>query len=76
LPAGRQFRYGCNFAILFPIWDRLFGTQYLGADLPATGVQSPVLATPAHADHFWAQQKDGLAGLFRAVKATLGSERS
>ena len=75
LPEGAQYRYGCNFAILFPVWDRLFGTQYLGEELPATGVQSPVLATPAHADHFWAQQKDGLAGLFRAVKASLGSER-
>ena len=75
LPEGAQYRYGCNFAILFPVWDRLFGTQYLGKELPATGVQSPVLAAPAHADHFWAQQKDGLAGLFRAVKASLGSER-
>lgn len=75
LPEGRQYRHGCNFAILFPIWDRLFRTQYLGDDLPATGVQSIILTTPAHADHFWAQQKDGIAGLFKAVKATLGSER-
>ena len=29
LPEGRQFRHGCNFAILFPIWDRLFGTQHM-----------------------------------------------
>ena len=72
LPPGRNFRFGCNFAILFPTWDRLFGTQYLGEELPATGVQSPTLAAPAHADHFWAQQRDGIAGLVKAVKATLG----
>lgn len=68
LPEGRQYRYGCNFAILFPIWDSLFGTQYLGAGLPATGVHSPLLASPAHADHFWTQQKDGLIGLIAALR--------
>ena len=75
LPEGQQYRYGCNFAILFPIWDRLFGTQYHGAGLPPTGVHSPALASPAHADHFWIQQKDGLVGLARALRATLWPER-
>ncbi|MGA8879330.1 MAG: hypothetical protein WB476_00530, partial [Azonexus sp.] len=75
LPDGRKYRYGCNFAILFPIWDRLFGTQYMGAGLPATGVRSPVLASPEHADHFWAHQKDGITGLVSALRATLWPER-
>ncbi|MGB4911714.1 MAG: sterol desaturase family protein [Candidatus Dechloromonas phosphoritropha] len=75
LPAGRQYRYGCNFAILFPIWDRLFGSQYLGAGLPATGVHSPALASPEHADHFWVQQKDGIIGLAAALKALLQPQR-
>ena len=70
LPEGRQFRHGCNFAILFPIWDRLFGTQHLASGLPPTGVHSPALASPARADHFWAQQKDGIAGLIKALRAT------
>lgn len=73
LPEGQQFRYGCNFAILFPIWDRLFGTQYLGAEQPATGVKSAILTAPEHADHFWAQQKDGINGLVKAVKTSLGT---
>jgi sterol desaturase/sphingolipid hydroxylase (fatty acid hydroxylase superfamily) len=34
LPDGRQYRFGCNFAILFPIWDQLFGTQYRGQSMP------------------------------------------
>ena len=70
LPEGRKFRHGCNFAILFPIWDRLFGTQYLSSALPPTGVHSPALASPARADHFWTQQKDGIAGLIKALRAT------
>lgn len=75
LPEGRQYRHGCNFAILFPVWDRLFGTQYLGAGLPPTGVRSPKLAAPAHADHFWVQQKDGVSGLLEAIRASLGAAR-
>lgn len=75
LPDGRKYRHGCNFAILFPIWDRLFGTQYMGAGLPATGVHSPLLASPEHADHFWAQQKDGIAGLIKALRAALRPEQ-
>jgi sterol desaturase/sphingolipid hydroxylase (fatty acid hydroxylase superfamily) len=75
LPKGGEYPYGCNFAILFPIWDRLFGTQYLSEELPATGVQSPILSAPAHADHFWKQQADGLSGLFKALKGTPGTLR-
>ena len=75
LPDGRKYRHGCNFAILFPIWDRLFGTQYMGAGLPPTGVHSPLLASPEHADHFWAQQKDGMAGLIKALRSKLWPER-
>lgn len=75
LPAGPAYRYGCNFAILFPVWDRLFGTQYLGAGMPATGVRSPVLASPAHADRFWVQQKDGLLGLTKALRAAFSPRR-
>jgi sterol desaturase/sphingolipid hydroxylase (fatty acid hydroxylase superfamily) len=75
LPPGRSLRYGCNFAVLFPIWDRLFGTQYVADRLPATGVGSPVLSQPAHADRFWAQQKDGLLGLGAALRASLRPDR-
>jgi sterol desaturase/sphingolipid hydroxylase (fatty acid hydroxylase superfamily) len=29
---------GCNFAVIFPIWDILFGTRKRGATFPDTGV--------------------------------------
>jgi sterol desaturase/sphingolipid hydroxylase (fatty acid hydroxylase superfamily) len=39
---GEPFRmYDKNFAVLFPIWDILFGTAYFGKDYPATGVNDP-----------------------------------
>jgi hypothetical protein len=47
----------------------------MGAGLPATGVHSPLLASPEHADHFWAQQKDGIAGLIKALRAALRPEQ-
>jgi sterol desaturase/sphingolipid hydroxylase (fatty acid hydroxylase superfamily) len=32
-------RGGCNFAVLFPIWDVLFGTANFAREFPATGVR-------------------------------------
>lgn len=29
--------HGCNFAVLFPVWDMLFGTARFGGPYPATG---------------------------------------
>lgn len=29
--------HGCNFAVLFPVWDMIFGTARFGAAYPATG---------------------------------------
>jgi sterol desaturase/sphingolipid hydroxylase (fatty acid hydroxylase superfamily) len=75
LPKDGKYPYGCNFAILFPVWDRLFGTQYLSAELPATGVQSPVLSAPARANHFWTQQADGISGLFKALRGSISTAR-
>ena len=38
LPAEPRFTCGCNFAILLPVWDILFGTLYLARELPPTGI--------------------------------------
>jgi len=73
-PPGERFRYGCNFAVLFPIWDRLFGTQFLSVTLPPTGINTPELADPAHADHFWRQQADGVTGLLKALRGRSASQ--
>ena len=67
LPAGPHYRHGCNFAILLPMWDVLFGTLYLERRWPATGLHE---ASPEEAnarDHFWAQQKLGFKLLWKAL---------
>lgn len=68
LPPGRQFRYGCNFAILFPIWDKLFGTQYRSPEMPPTGIEGGILPDDEYRAGFWAQQRDGLVALWAALK--------
>jgi sterol desaturase/sphingolipid hydroxylase (fatty acid hydroxylase superfamily) len=32
--------HGCNFAVLLPVWDMIFGTARFGQDYPATGDRS------------------------------------
>ena len=66
LPSGRPYRFGCNFAILFPIWDQLFGTQYRGQEMPPSGIRHGPLPESAAQSGFWEQQWDGL----RALAAT------
>jgi sterol desaturase/sphingolipid hydroxylase (fatty acid hydroxylase superfamily) len=64
LPTDEKYRYGCNFSILFPVWDQLFGTQYRNDAMPATG-----LHTDSAANHgFWQQQWDGISGLVAALQ--------
>jgi sterol desaturase/sphingolipid hydroxylase (fatty acid hydroxylase superfamily) len=67
LPSDPRFRYGCNFAILFPAWDILFGTLYLKEYLPPTGIHENSAEEIAARDNFWAQQKLGLVLLWKAL---------
>ncbi len=69
LPEGRRFRYGCNFAILLPIWDWIFGTFYLAPQLPATGVLEHDARETQARDSFWAQQKLGLVQMWQALRS-------
>jgi sterol desaturase/sphingolipid hydroxylase (fatty acid hydroxylase superfamily) len=68
LPEGARWRYGCNFAILLPLWDALFGTLYLGDKLPATGIHEQTPRELAARDSFWAQQKLGLTMMWEALR--------
>lgn len=68
LPADRRFRYGCNFAILLPWWDILFGTLHLGEGLPPTGIHETSAEEIKARDNFWAQQKLGLELLWKALR--------
>jgi sterol desaturase/sphingolipid hydroxylase (fatty acid hydroxylase superfamily) len=56
---------GCNFSVLFPVWDILFGTARFDGQFEATGIRDQL---PEHGGRdygrgFWAQQWLGLRRL-------------
>ncbi len=61
-------RRGCNFAVLFPIWDWMFGTADWSVRYEPTGV-SDQLKGRHYGDGFWSQQWLGIKRLF-TLKAT------
>ncbi len=65
---------GCNFAVLFPIWDMLFRSANFSTEFAATGVRDqlpvPDQGRAEGVDYgqgFWAQQWLGLVRLARAL---------
>jgi sterol desaturase/sphingolipid hydroxylase (fatty acid hydroxylase superfamily) len=48
-------RFGCNFAVLFPLWDHLFGTARTTRDYPATGIRDQLHGRD-YGEGFWRQQ--------------------
>jgi sterol desaturase/sphingolipid hydroxylase (fatty acid hydroxylase superfamily) len=61
---GKGTLGGCNFAVLFPIWDMLFATAYFGKTFEATGVRDQLPPPQGAGRHygrgFWTQQWLGL----------------
>ena len=57
---------GCNFAVLFPIWDVVFGTADFRPGFLPTGIRDQ-LAGRDYGRGFWAQQWFGLRRLFGAA---------
>jgi sterol desaturase/sphingolipid hydroxylase (fatty acid hydroxylase superfamily) len=55
---GRELG-GCNFGVLLPVWDILFGTANFAPGYPATGVRDQ-LEGRDYGRGFWAQQWLGL----------------
>ena len=53
---------GHNFAVLFPLWDLLFGTARFGGELQATGIRDQ-LDGRDYGRGFWAQQWLGVKRL-------------
>lgn len=53
---------GCNFAVLFPVWDRLFGTADFRPGFVPTGIRDQ-LAGRDYGRGFWQQQWLGLRRL-------------
>lgn len=65
---GHEGRYrGCNFAVLFPVWDVLFRTADFGDRFQPTGVRDQ-LEGHDYGEGFWAQQWLGVKR-FRAALA-------
>lgn len=56
---------GCNFAVLFPVWDLLFGTARFDGRYEPTGIrdQLPEQGGRDYGQGFWAQQWLGLKRL-------------
>jgi hypothetical protein len=63
--AGAGTLGGHNFAVLFPLWDLLFGTARFDGryDPPASATSCPPTAAATTAEGFWAQQWLGLKRL-------------
>ncbi len=57
---------GCNFAVLFPVWDILFGTARFDGQFDPTGIrdQLPEHGGRDYGSGFWAQQWLGLKRLW------------
>ena len=53
---------GCNFAVLLPIWDILFGTADFRDEYPATGIRDQ-LSGREYGQGFWQQQWLGIKRL-------------
>ena len=53
---------GCNFAVLFPVWDKLFGTANWDNAFPPTGIRDQ-LEGRDYGVGFWRQQWLGLKRL-------------
>jgi sterol desaturase/sphingolipid hydroxylase (fatty acid hydroxylase superfamily) len=57
---------GCNFAVLFPVWDVLFRTANWDNIYPPTGIRDQ-LEGRDYGMGFWRQQWLGLSRLYRAL---------
>lgn len=62
---------GCNFAVLFPVWDIAFGTARFDGRYEPTGIrdQLPEHGARNYGEGFWAQQWLGLKRLLARTPA-------
>ena len=61
--AGKVVLGGCNFGVLLPWWDMLFGTADFTHRYEPTGVRDQVEQGREYGQGFWVQQKLGLLRL-------------
>ena len=61
--ANKTVLGGCNFGVLLPVWDMLFGTANFEDRFDATGVRDQVEQGRDYGLGFWAQQRLGVLRL-------------
>ena len=66
---------GCNFAVLFPVWDVIFRTADFVKSFDATGIRDQ-LAGARYGERFWEQQWLGLKRMARALRARVQDGQS
>ncbi len=62
--------YGCNFGVLLPWWDMLFGSADFTTPLQPTGVRAEVEGEN-YGRGFWAQQWYGVMRMFRQLRRAI-----
>jgi sterol desaturase/sphingolipid hydroxylase (fatty acid hydroxylase superfamily) len=55
---------GCNFGVLLPVWDMLFGTANFDVRFDPTGVRDQIEQAREYGTGFWSQQRLGFLRLF------------
>jgi sterol desaturase/sphingolipid hydroxylase (fatty acid hydroxylase superfamily) len=70
---GHEGRFhGCNFAVLFPVWDVLFGTADFRRAVEPTGIRDQLPGPDGrvrdYGRGFWAQQWLGLQRMFNLAR--------
>ncbi len=72
---NRSRLYGCNFGVLLPWWDQLFGSADFDTAPRATGVREQMPAPEGRGEDYgrgvWAQQWLGLRRMARRIAAAL-----
>lgn len=69
-PQEQHLRFGCNYAVLLPLWDALFGSAQFHRTPGPTGIhdQLPEAGGVDYGHGFWRQQTTALARLARALR--------
>ena len=60
--------YGCNFGVLFPWWDMMFGSASFNREIEPTGIRDQ-LEGELYGDGFWAQQGYAFARIARRLRS-------
>jgi sterol desaturase/sphingolipid hydroxylase (fatty acid hydroxylase superfamily) len=63
---------GCNFAVLFPIWDIIFGSADFNAEYHPTGIRDQ-LEGRDYGEGFWRRQHLGVKHLSAALMVSASS---